>query len=67
MTEHYSHLDARQISEIIEAQAVIMGGKKTKEKKQNPKKPVRNSDRGKVLKFEKEATPKKTAKRRQAV
>jgi hypothetical protein len=67
MTEHYSHLDARQISEITEAQAAIMGGKKTKEKSANPKKPVRNSGSGTVLKFEKKAAPKKAAGRRQAV
>jgi hypothetical protein len=67
MTEHYSHLDARQISKITEAQAAILGNKKPKEKTASPKKPVRNSDSGNVLKFEKKAAAKKTARRIQAV
>jgi integrase len=66
MTEHYSHLDARQISEITEAQAVIMGKDKTKEKTASPKKPVKNSGTAKVLRFTKTPEPKKTNKRIQA-
>ena len=65
-TERYNHLDARQVSEIVEVQAVIMGKTKTKEKKASPKKTARKSGGAKVLKFTKKPEAKKTDKRKQA-
>jgi integrase len=60
MTEHYSHLDARQISEITKAQAAILGNDKTEEK------PARSGGTARVLKLVKKPEQKKTDKRRQA-
>ena len=66
-TERYNHLDARQINEIIEVQAAIMGKTNIKEKAARAKKPVKNSGRGKVLKFQKKPETKKIVRRVQAV
>jgi integrase len=82
MTEHYSHIDARQINGITKVQAAILGKKKKSAKPENtgkPKKataskktkaiqkPVRSAARtAKVLKFTKKPEVDKTPKRKQA-
>jgi integrase len=65
-TEHYTHIDARQIGGITEAQAAIMNNEKTVEQNESVKKPSKNSGSAKVLKFSKKPEPNKTVKRKQA-
>jgi integrase len=62
MTEHYSHLDARQIDDITKAQAAILGN----EDEPALKKPVRTGNSARVLKLVKPPEPRQTAKRKQA-
>lgn len=63
MTEHYSHIDARQIGDITKAQAAILGNDETDAK---PKKPVRGGGNARVLKLVKMPERKNTGKRKQA-
>jgi integrase len=62
MTEHYSHIDARQISDITKAQAAILGSDNAVEKTDCMKKPIRGSG----LKLVKLPERKNTDKRKQA-
>jgi integrase len=62
MTEHYSHLDARQIDDITKAQAAILGN----EDEPALKKPVRGGSNTRVFKLLKPQDTKQTAKRKQA-
>jgi hypothetical protein len=66
MTEHYTHIDARQIDGITEAQAAIMNNEKTVVKKETVKKPAKNGGSARVLKFTKKTEAIKTSKRKQA-
>ena len=62
MTKHYSHIDARQISGITEAQAAIMKNGKPDNEKEKMKKPVKAGGNKKVLKFAKKTGPDKISK-----
>jgi hypothetical protein len=66
MTEHYSHIDARRISDITKAKAAILGNDNAKEKTGGAKKPVRGGGNARGLKLVKMPERKKTDKRKQA-
>jgi hypothetical protein len=66
MTKHYSHIDAKQISGITEAQEAIMNNNKTKVRKETAVKPAKSGGSAKVLKFTKTPEHNKTNKRKQA-